>query len=202
MLIYANHPSWWDGYIAFFLSDERWRRSAYLMMEEPQLRRYSFFRYCGAFGVDRHDPRAGTRAIAYAANLLQGRPARLLWIFPQGELTPNDRRPLDLFRGTAHVAKRAAPVCCVPLALRFEFGGEQQPSALLYFGVAHTVEPGADARALHTEMQARLTAAADTLRDDVIAGRDAQYTTALQGRTSVNVRWDRVRAWMRKHLPG
>ena len=43
-LIYANHPSWWDGYMAFVLSDIVWRCESYLMMEEPQLERYGFFR--------------------------------------------------------------------------------------------------------------------------------------------------------------
>jgi 1-acyl-sn-glycerol-3-phosphate acyltransferase len=197
-LLYANHPSWWDGYMAFFLSDERWRREAYLMMEEPQLARYSFFRYCGVFGVDRHDPREGMRSIIYAADLLGRRPGRLLWIFPQGEITPNDRRPLGLFRGAAHIAKRAAPVRCVPVALRFEFVMEQRPEALIRFGPAHTVKPDVDAKALHSEMEARLTAEVDHLRDDVIEGRTAQYVTALEGRDSVNVRWDKFRAWMRR----
>lgn len=196
-LIYSNHPSWWDGYIAFFLSDERWRRRAYLMMEEPQLRRYGFFRYCGVFGVDRHDAREGMRAVHYAADLLRQRPNRVLWIFPQGEITPNDRRPLGLFRGSAHVAKLAAPVRCVPMALRFEFGAEQRPEVLIRFGAAHVVEPGVQTRMLHTEMEQRLTAEVDRLRNDVIDGSMATYETALRGRDSVNVRWDKVRAWVR-----
>lgn len=195
-LIYANHPSWWDGYIAFYLSDERWRCEAYLMMEEPQLARYGFFRYCGVFGVDRHDPREGMRSVAYAANLLHRRPKRFLWIFPQGEITPNDRRPLDTYRGAAHVAKRAAPVRCIPMALRFEFVTEQRPEVLIRFGPAHTVEPGVDVKALHANMDMRLTAEVDHLRDDLIQGRVRDYPTVLHGRNSVNVRWDKFRAWV------
>lgn len=193
-LVYSNHPSWWDGYIAFFLSDERWRNTSYLMMEEPQLRRYGFFRYCGVFSVDRHDAREGLRSVRYAADLIRQRPRRCLWIFPQGEITPNDARPLVLFRGATHIAKLAAPVRCVPMALRFEFLEQQRPEVLIRFGAAHTVEAGADARTLHHEMETRLTAAVDRLRDDVIDGSVAAYHTALQGRDSVNVRWDKVRA--------
>lgn len=196
-LMYSNHPSWWDGYIAFFLSNERWRREAYLMMEEPQLARYGFFRYCGVFGVNRHDPREGMRSVAYAANLLGQRPRRLLWIFPQGEITPNDKRPLNMFRGAAHVAKRAAPVRCIPMALRFEFVMEQRPEAFIRFGPGHSVEPGVDTKALHHDMEARLTAEVDRLRSDVVEGGTAHYMTVLQGRDSVNVRWDKVRGWVR-----
>lgn len=193
-LIYMNHPSWWDGYMPFFLSDELWRREGFLMMEEPQLRRYGFFRYCGVFSVDRHDPREGMRSVAYAAHLLQQRPGRIVWIFPQGEITPNDRRPLITFAGAAHIAKRAAPVRCIPIALRYEFLREQRPEALIRVGAAHLVEGKVDAKALHAEMDQRLLHEIDQLRADAISGATAEYATALQGRASVNVVWDRVRS--------
>jgi len=193
VLLYLNHTSWWDGYMPFLLSDEVWRREAFIMMEEPQLRRYGFFRFCGAFSVDRHDPREGLRSVAYAAGLLREHPGRLVWIFPQGEIAPNDRRPLATFAGAAHIAKRAAPVCCIPVALRYEFGGEQRPEALIRIGAWHMVEAGADAKALHAEMDARLERELDALRDDAIAGRSASYRTILRGRQSINVVWDRIR---------
>lgn len=188
-----NHPSWWDGYMAFVLSDELWRSESYIMMEEAQLARYGFFRFCGAFGVDRHNPRAGMRSVAYAANLLASTPGRVVWMFPQGTITPTDRRPLGTFAGAAHLAKRAAPVRCVPLALRYEFGGEQRPEALLRFGPAHMVEGRADTRALHHEMDERLEREMNTLHDDWISGTTANYQTILTGHASINVMWDRVR---------
>lgn len=194
ILIYANHPSWWDGYMAFVLADEHWRCAGYLMMEEAQLVRYGFFRYCGVFSVDRHDPREGMRSIAYAATLLKNHPGRVLWIFPQGAITPNDRRPLTTYSGAAHIAKRAAPVRCIPMALRFEFFGEQRPEALIRLGASHIVADAADAKALHQELEQRLRVEVDQLREDTINGATASYRTILQGRASVNVVWDRVRA--------
>jgi 1-acyl-sn-glycerol-3-phosphate acyltransferase len=194
LVIYGNHPSWWDGYIAFLLAYETWRCQGYLMMEEPQLARYRFFRYCGVFSVDRHDPREGMRSVAYAAGLLKDRPGRAVWIFPQGEITPNDRRPLATFAGAAHIAKRAAPVRCIPMALRFEFLGEQRPEALVLLGPSHVVSGPVDVKALHREMDQRLLSAVEQLRDDTIGGTTTEYRTILQGRPSVNVVWDRVRA--------
>lgn len=194
ILIYANHPSWWDGYMAFLLADEHWRCAGYLMMEEAQLARYGFFRYCGVFSVDRGDPREAMRSVAYAATLLSHRPGRVLWIFPQGEITPNDRRPLTTYSGAAHIAKRAASVRCLPMALRFEFLGEQRPEALIRLGPSHVVAGDTDVKALHHEMDQRLLAEVDQLREDTIKGATASYRTILQGRASVNVVWDRVRA--------
>lgn len=196
-LIYANHPSWWDGYMAFVLSDEIWRCEGYIMMEEPQLARYGFFRFCGAFGVDRHDPRAALHSVAYAADLLRQSSRRVVWIFPQGEIIPNDRRPLTTYRGAAHIAKRVAegptPIRCIPMALRFEFRGEQRPEALIRLGPAHLVAGQVDVKALHREMDERLGLEMDTLRADTISGAIDEYHTIFRGRPSVNVVWDHVR---------
>lgn len=196
-IIYANHPSWWDGYMPFFLCDELWHSAGYIMMEQPQLARYSFFRYCGAFSVDRHDPREGLRSVVYAAQLLRAGPGRTLWIFPQGEITPNDRRPLRTFAGTAHIAIRAAPVRCIPMALRYEFGLEQRPEALIRLGPSLEVERGGGSKALHQELDRRLLVELDQLRADAISGATAEYRTVLRGRDSINVAWDRVRAAIR-----
>lgn len=193
-IVYANHPSWWDGYMAFFLSDELWRCESYLMMEEPQLARYGFFRYCGVFSVDRHDPREGMRSVRYAAELLRMRPGRVLWIFPQGEITPNDRRPFETFAGVAHIVKRAAPVRCIPMALRFEFLDQQRPEALVRLGPAQVIDGGIDTAVLHQQLDQHLLHEIDALRDDVLSGATAHYRTVLRGRASVNVAWDRVRA--------
>ena len=191
-IFYSNHVSWWDGWIAFFLFDERWRMEGYLMMEEPQLRRYRFFQRCGCFSVDRQDAREGMRSVSYAASLLRDRPGRALWIFPEGEIGPNDRRPLRTYAGAAHIARRAGRVRCVPVALRFEFLGEQRPEGFIRIGPAHIVD-GGDTKALHTDMDRRLVEQVDRLHADVIAGMTGTYATTLRGRTSVNVWWDRVR---------
>lgn len=200
-IIYANHPSWWDGYMAFVLSDEIWHCESYIMMEEPQLARYGFFRWCGAFGVDRYDPRAGMRSVSYAADLLKQRRQRVVWIFPQGEITPNDRRPLTTFAGAAHIAKRVAQsgtaVRCLPMALRFEFGAEQQPEALIRIGPAHIVSGKVDIKVLHRDMDQRLQTEMDVLHADTINGSTVQYQTILRGRESVNVVWDKVRGLVR-----
>lgn len=183
--------------MAFVLSDEIWRCESYIMMEEAQLARYGFFRFCGAFGVDRHDPRAGLRSVAYAADLLRQSPWRVVWIFPQGEITPNDRRPLATFRGAAHIAKRVAgagsTIRCIPMALRFEFRREQRPEALIRLGPAHIVAGQPDVKALQCEMDQRLQREMDALREDTASGASDDYQTILRGRPSVNVVWDRVR---------
>ena len=78
LIVYMNHPSWWDGYMAFVLNRVvlRSRFQGFAMMEEAQLRRYRFFSWSGAFSVHRQDARSAMRSVAYIARLLAERRAR------------------------------------------------------------------------------------------------------------------------------
>jgi len=78
LLAIANHPSWWDGYIALVLS-RHFGLPRYLMMDAAQLRRYGFFTWAVCFGVDRTDPKDVARTVAYAAHLLGDERTPLLW---------------------------------------------------------------------------------------------------------------------------
>jgi hypothetical protein len=200
LILYLNHPSWWDGYMVFLLDRMvlGGRYQTYCMMEEAQLRRYRFFSWSGAFSVHRQDARSAMRSVAYIGRRLAERRDRALAIFPQGELAPNDRRPLAIFPGLAHIARRAGGATLWPIALRYEFRGEQRPEAFIRAGPAHHAPAGIEARALTAEVGRRLTAACDTLRDDVNDGRMEQYRVLLRGRPGVNRLFDTARGWLPK----
>jgi 1-acyl-sn-glycerol-3-phosphate acyltransferase len=196
LIVYLNHPSWWDGYMCFLLNRVvlRDRFQGYLMMEEPELRRYRFFAWAGCFSVDRHNARSAARSVAYISRLLGARRDRSLYIFPQGEITPNDRRPLAAYPGVAHIARRAGGATLWPVALRYEFRGEQRPAAFIRAGPAHYTPPNSEnPRALTGEIERRLTVATDALRDEVNAGRLDGYQTLLRGRSGVNRVFDALR---------
>jgi 1-acyl-sn-glycerol-3-phosphate acyltransferase len=195
LIVYPNHPAWWDGYMCLLLNRLvlRDRFEGYLMMEEPQLRRYRFFAWAGCFSVDRHDPRSAARSVAYIGRLLAERRDRSLYIFPQGVLTANDRRPLEIYPGLAHIVRRAGGAMLWPVALRYEFRGEQRPEVFIRAGPAHHAHGDASARGLTGEIAQRLTAAADALRDEVAAGQLEGYQALLRGRAGVNRLFDRLR---------
>ena len=200
LIFYLNHPSWWDGYMAHVLSrmvlGDRFQ--TFCMMDERELRRYRFFTWIGAFSVDRGDPRSAMRSVAYISRLLAERPDRALAIFPQGEITPNDRRPLEIFPGVAHIARRAGGATLWPIALRYEFRGEQRPEAFIRTGPAHRAPADVDTRSLTAEIGQRLTAACDALRDELNDSRLETYHVLLRGRLGVN----RVFDALRRLLPG
>jgi hypothetical protein len=195
LIFYLNHPSWWDGYMAQVLSRIVLgnRFQTFCMMDERELRRYRFFTWAGAFSVNRQDARSALGSVAYVASLLTQRRDRALAIFPQGEITPNDRRPLQLFSGLAHVAQRAGGATLWPVALRYEFRGEQRAEVFIRAGPAHYARADTDRRALTADAAQRLTAACDTLRDQVIGGQLEAYRVLLRGRPGPDKIFDAVR---------
>ncbi len=207
VIVYMNHPGWWDGYMAFLLDkivlNERFQ--SYIMMEEKQLRIYRFFTWCGAFSVDRRRPGEAERSIAYISRLLRERRDRMLWILPQGRIVPNDRRPLKVYPGIARIAKQAGDVLFWPVALRYEFRGEQRPEAFIRVGPPHTSDLTAPEEAIVADVQARLTAAVDALRDEVNEERLEAYRVLLRGKRDISRLWaDVVAVWRQsmQRLPG
>ena len=192
LICYLNHPSWWDGYAAFWLHREVFKRrfQNYLMMDEQQMRNYSFFARVGVFSVDRSQPRRAAASVSYIGRLLAERRDRCLWIFPQGMLTPNEQRPIEVLPGLAHIVKMAGGAMLWPVALRFEFRNEQRPEAFIRAGPAHHAPATSDSADLTVDVQQRLTAVVDALRDDVISGQLDGYRVLLHGRPGVNRLFD------------
>ena len=133
LIIYANHSSWWDGLAAHHISQTA-QLDFFVMMEEKQLRNLKLFRKLGAFSVVRENPRQAVDSLNYAAKLLKSDSRRTLWIFPQGEILPNDTRPLDFFRGVLKIAAKAGECSIVSLAFRYEFLGAYKPDIFVKIG--------------------------------------------------------------------
>jgi 1-acyl-sn-glycerol-3-phosphate acyltransferase len=126
LLIYANHSSWWDGLVAFQISRET-KLDSFVMMEEKQLRRLFLFRKLGAFSIVREKPREAIKSVQYAAEILRKKPNRAVWLFPQGEILPNDVRPLGFYGGLIKIMEKLENCYAVPIAMRFEFLGDFKP---------------------------------------------------------------------------
>ena len=196
IILYANHSSWWDAHLPMIANQERWHRDGYVMMEDIQLSRYGFFRYCGAFSVSRSDGRSAMQSVAYAVARLTEAPNRMLLIFPQGEIRANDVRPLRFYAGAGHVAKRVAasmPVALVPVALRYEFIGEQKPEAFMRVGAPAVIAGQVDAKSVTAQMETALTNELDRLREAVLARHLDGFEKLIAGAWSINRIWDAAR---------
>ncbi len=168
-IIYANHSSWWDGLVAYHLT-RTVKLDHFVMMEEKHLKKFRLFRKIGAFSVVRENPRAALESINYAGKLLRENPRRTLWIYPQGEILPNDRRPLKFFNGVSRIIKKTEKcrICCV--AMRFEFGGNDKPDIYLQIADVEEFEltDKFDAKKMTETLASKLTANLDGLKNKII----------------------------------
>ena len=143
LLVIANHTAWWDALIALWLSEtELAGVAAFGMMDAENLRRLRFFRWLGAFGVDRTSRRDGALATRYAVELLRRR-GHALWLFPQGQERPA-HVPLRFEPGAAGIAKRARFARVIPVAFAYVFEGDEKPQVYVSIGEAMSFEDGAD----------------------------------------------------------
>jgi 1-acyl-sn-glycerol-3-phosphate acyltransferase len=194
LLLAANHSSWWDAVLPIVISLRTLGQDAYGMMDEQQLRRYSFFARAGIFSVDRSSPRSAMATLEYAATLLRGTP-RVLWMFPQGMIVPNDRRPIQCETGIARLARMIGECAIVPVAIRYEVGREERPIACASIGRPTHIHGGetTGVRELTHGIEAMMETELDDLRATMLAEHYAGFSTILAGRSSVNARWDRAR---------
>lgn len=135
VLLLPNHSSWWDGFFVYLLNHRLWQRRIDLMMLEEQLQQHRFFRFLGAFSIQPGDVRQVRQSLTYAREQLQSPRAPLLTVFPQGELLPWGRRPLQYRPGVRWLWQRApAATHILPLAIKIEFLAEQRPQVFLMPG--------------------------------------------------------------------
>lgn len=200
LIFYVNHSSWWDGYLSMLVLRAVFKRrfASYVMMEEKQLRNYRFFTWSGAFSINRRDPEDVDNAITYIATILNERRDRALYIFPQGRIIHNDVRPLVIYPGVARVARMVARPLLCPIVYRYEFRGEQRAEAFVRIGPPHRIDTAASEAAVVAELTQRMTASADALRDQVIAGATRNFSTLLRGSPSIDRMFDRYLALVRR----
>jgi len=146
------------------------------------------------FSVHRSNARSAIRSLKYASELIKDS-RKVLWMFPQGELIHQELRPIQAYTGMANMVGMLGRAWCVPVAIRYDFLHEQQPEAWLSIGEPElmTAEAFPDKFSMTEHFRIRLTELMDEVRADVMENRKTGYEVFLQGKTSVEKRWDSVR---------
>ncbi len=179
LLVYANHPGFWDGFVAQQLGlAARW--DAYALMEEKNLARYRFLSRVGAFSVRPGDAVSASQSLRYARKLLQ-RPASAVFVFPEGELRPGTQ--LGPLRRGVEVLARFSQARCLPVAIRYAHFEHELPDVLIEVGEPHAPAPLAG-------FAQRLGNTVDRVAS---ADSPSGFRLVLRGRRSVAERWDAFR---------
>lgn len=172
MIIYLNHSNWWDGLVAFELS-RKLKLDSFFLMEDKHLRKLLAFRRLGAFSVVRENPRDAVKSINYAVDILNNTEGRALWIFPQGEILPNDMRPLIFYNGISRIIQKLGTSQVVSIALRIEFLNSYKPDIFVNIGAPRCCSPDKyfDSKKTTQDLAISLTEDLDELKQIVADGK-------------------------------
>lgn len=129
---FLNHHSWWDGLIPLMLNEYQFHQQARAMMEDKQMKRYSFFRKIGAFSVNRDDPRKAITSLRYAVHLFQKENA-CLFIYPEGTITPAGSK-IQFEGGLAWLHSKLPNVDFVPIGIYMHTIRHDKPELHLHIG--------------------------------------------------------------------
>lgn len=179
-IIYCNHSSWWDGLAVFHLSQKA-KLDFFVMMEEKQLKDLQLFRKLGAFSVVRENPREGLKSINYAVKLLRENPDRTLCLFPQGEILPNDARPIEFFNGLSRIIEEINDCHIFSIAMRYEFLGDFKPDIFLKIENVNMSDnsKNLNSKELTKKLADKITINLNELNNDILESNFKKYQNII-----------------------
>ncbi|MFC0408617.1 lysophospholipid acyltransferase family protein [Roseomonas elaeocarpi] len=192
LVVFANHPSWWDG-VAFMMLAARAlpERRMFIPMEAAALRRYSFMRRIGVFGIETGSSRGAVAFLRVAGRVLAD-PAHALWMNAPGRFQDVRERPVGITPGLVRLAEIAPNARFLPLALEYPFWSERKPEMLAGFGTpilaADLLALGREARA--ERLRDALTVTMDRLAADALSRDTERFTVLVQGREGMGGIYD------------
>lgn len=195
LVVYANHPSWWDGVAFMLYSSELFPgRRMFIPMEAGALTRYRFMTRIGVFGVEQQSPR-GAVAFLRTAKAVLAEPGAMLWMNAPGRFMDVRERPVPMAPGLVRLAELAPQARFLPMAIEYPFWSERSAEMLCGFGPPIEGEAlAAQDRAARGQTLARaLEATMDRLAEDAMARDPGRFRPVLRGREGMGGIYERWR---------
>ncbi len=193
LIIYCNHPSWWDPALYILLCTFLFPgRRGYGPMDAKALGNYGMFERMGVFGIALDTPRGAARFLSTSLRILSD-PGSMLWITAEGEFADARRRPLQLRPGIAHLARRVPGAVILPLAVEYPFWNESRPEALARFGDPIETGPRRSVAEWTGHLESELAHTMDALAAEAMRRDPRQFRTLLRGSAGVGGIYDLYR---------
>lgn len=202
LVVFANHPSWWDGVAFTLLSAALFPgRRMFVPMDAAALARYPFFRRLGVFGVEQNSPRGAVTFLRTSEALLRT-PSHMLWVNAPGRFQDVRDRPVMIAPGLLRLPELAPDASFLPLALEVTFWSERKPELLAAFGepMDATTLSALPREERREALRSALTAAMDRLAADAIAREPARFRVIVPGKEGMGgiyQAWQRLQALLR-----
>ena len=141
IVAYANHHTFYDGYVMWLLGRELFGRESMLWMEEWS--RFPFFATVGAYPFPADDKSRRLSTIRRTAKRMAANPDSYLIYFPEGELHPPETGVLAIDKQNMQRLDRIFPdKYWWPVSIHMTTWGETLPTLLLTGGEPHKMATG------------------------------------------------------------
>ena len=134
LIVYGNHPSWWDPLMAHYLNRTLFpERQFYAPIDAAALEQYKVFAKLGFYGV-KMDSGSGAADFLKTSSAILNAGDTAIWMTPEGQFTDARDYSVPLMPGLAHLCNKMDRGVVVPLALEYVFWEERLPECLSLFG--------------------------------------------------------------------
>lgn len=186
---YANHNTFYDGYVMWLLATQVLNRSAMLWMEEWD--RFPFFASVGAYPFPKDNAKRRLKTIRRTAQRMTKDPNIFLIYFPEGNLHPPEAGILPFDPEALKRLDRVFPdKYWWPVNIHMTSWGETLPTLLLSGGTPHKQATGLESEVLHQGLDALRT-----------SSQTCNFSI-LEGKKSDDENWDMrfMARWFERYL--
>ncbi|QKS71011.1 1-acyl-sn-glycerol-3-phosphate acyltransferase [Paenalkalicoccus suaedae] len=190
-----NHSSWWDPLVLFYLNEAILHTDALAMMDQHGLTRFPFFKKIGAFSIDSSSKRDIMKSLSYAQRQLEE--GKHVFIFPQGNEYPLEKRPLQFFAGVAHLKQALPNVPIIPITFYHTHLHHQLPEWFIQIGYPIELDVTKPRKQVTADIEQALTKELDLLKEDVI-NEAPTFAPLLSGKLGIGATLEKMKSTLRR----
>lgn len=197
-MVVINHSSWWDPLILFYINEVWLKTDGIAMMNEKGLKRFPFFRKLGAFSINTENRREILNSLRYTIEQMdQG---CNIFIFPQGEETHLEKRPLQFRSGTAYLNGKRPETPVISVTFYHHIRHHQLPEWFIHIGQPIDLSGTHDKKEKTKRLEEIMTEQLDGLKNQVIHDDPEQFLTLLKGRSGVSESLEAMKQTLRRSI--
>lgn len=201
VIVYANHPSWWDPLIAHYLNLSFFPdRQFWAPIDADALEQYQVFKKLGFFGVQADSKSGAATFLKTSGRILSesdadGNKTSSLWMTPEGRFSDVRDHTAELMPGLAHLCHKSASGFALPLAMEYVFWDERLPVCLIELGhpIAMNRTDLPDKSAWAETLNSGLRGAQDNLAERAMDRLSEPFENLLVGRSGAGGMYDLLR---------
>jgi 1-acyl-sn-glycerol-3-phosphate acyltransferase len=195
VIVYGNHPSWWDPLIAHYMNLTQFKpRQFYAPIDAEALKQYQVFSKLGFYGVNLASHSGAAAFLKQSLSILH-HPNTALWITPEGRFCDVRDYTASFMPGLAHLCTKLDDGHVIPMALELVFWEERLPECLIRFGEPLLIASRRDEdKASWTQaLESALRKTQAALAEDSVSRECQRFSPALRGKIGAGGFYDLMR---------